>query len=380
VHCAHLLVSPTKEYRSPTPKGRQGAASCAHGRRHRRPLTSLSRLPLQWTRLLPRPHVAVSVTPGKTRTLAHQIEWSLLSRRDGFLDRSRNGQVRRSSREERRRRDGVHGQQESTPQRLASARGLRGWPAAVIAGAPDSERRKSSRQQPQRRVSDERRLLRQRAGVACGGALVLGVRSFRPRRLPPSVLCFGVVRTSCSARRRSAAVRRRVAASAASQDETGLADRPTGSRTTTIIHTTTKQERRILSMETWLMVCCHHVVGAKRPISQPRAARRKIPLCSNSTVEDIYPRALWRCWSKTKIKIGKPAISWRSFFHFSRPSSSPRADRTAASAPARQEACESEEFAFCLWWPLRGGVGVLGCNGPQMGLPLWLPFPVYAQS
>jgi hypothetical protein len=109
-----------------TPKGRHGAASCAHGRRHRCPLASLSRFPLQWTRLLPRPHVAVSVTPGKTRMLAHQAEWSLLSGRDGILDRSRNGQVRRSSREARRQRDGGHGQQEPTPQRLAPARWTRG--------------------------------------------------------------------------------------------------------------------------------------------------------------------------------------------------------------------------------------------------------------
>jgi hypothetical protein len=233
----HLLVSPTTGCRSPTPKGRHGAASCAHGRRHRCPLASLSRFPLQWTRLLPRPHVAVSVTPGKARMLAHQAEWSLLSGRDGILDRSRNGQVRRSSREARRQRDGGHEQQESTPRRLSSARGLRGWPAAVIAGAPDSEWRDSSRQQPQRRVSGERRQLRQWAAVVCGGALDTRCSPRRPYLSP--VLCSAAVRTLCSALRRSAAARRRAAASAHSQDGTGLADRPTGSRATTIIHTST---------------------------------------------------------------------------------------------------------------------------------------------
>jgi hypothetical protein len=122
VHRTHFLVSPTTGCRSPTPRSRRGAASCAHGRRHRYLLATLSRFPLQWTRLLPRPHVAVSVTPGKARMLAHQAEWSLLSGRDGILDRSRNGQVRRSSREARRQRDGGHEQQESTPQRRSSAR------------------------------------------------------------------------------------------------------------------------------------------------------------------------------------------------------------------------------------------------------------------
>jgi hypothetical protein len=38
----------------------------------------------------PQAAVAVSVTPGKTRMLSHQVEWGLLSRRDGILDRSRN--------------------------------------------------------------------------------------------------------------------------------------------------------------------------------------------------------------------------------------------------------------------------------------------------
>lgn len=122
VHCTHCLVSPTTGCRSPTPRSRRGAASCAQGRRHRCLLTTLSRFPLQWTRLLPRPHVAVSVTPGKARMLAHQAEWSLLSRRDGILDRSRNGQVRRSSRVARRQRDGSHEQQESSPHRRSSAR------------------------------------------------------------------------------------------------------------------------------------------------------------------------------------------------------------------------------------------------------------------
>ena len=37
------------------------------------------KLPLQWTCLFPRPPPAVSVTPGKARTLACQAEWSLLS-------------------------------------------------------------------------------------------------------------------------------------------------------------------------------------------------------------------------------------------------------------------------------------------------------------
>lgn len=168
------------------------------------PLATLSRFPLQWTRLLPRPHVAVSVTPGKARMLAHQAEWSLLSGRDGILDRSRNGQVRRSSREARRQRDGGHEQQESTPQRLSSARGLHGWPAAVFAGAPDSEWRDSSRQQPQQRASGERRSLQRCAAVVCsGGALDTRCPSRRPYLSP--VLCAAAVRTWCSAQRRSAA-------------------------------------------------------------------------------------------------------------------------------------------------------------------------------
>ena len=45
---------------------------------------------------LPRPPPAVSVRPVAAGTLARQALWTLLSRRGGFLDRSRNGQVRRS--------------------------------------------------------------------------------------------------------------------------------------------------------------------------------------------------------------------------------------------------------------------------------------------
>ena len=96
---------------------------------------------------------------------------------------------------------------------------------------------------------------------------------------------------------------------------------------------------------------------------------KKISRCKNSTAVDNYPRAIRRVQSKTKIKIGKTAISRRSFFHFWRPSSGPLQSRTAASAPARQEACESEEFAFGLWWPLRGGVGVFWLQWPPQGSP-----------
>jgi len=43
---------------------------------------------------------------------------------------------------------------------------------------------------------------------------------------------------------------------------------------------------------------------------------KKISRCKNSTAVDNYPRAIQRAWSKTKIKIGKTAMSRRSFFHF----------------------------------------------------------------
>jgi hypothetical protein len=43
---------------------------------------------------------------------------------------------------------------------------------------------------------------------------------------------------------------------------------------------------------------------------------KKISRCKNSTAVDNYPRAIRRARSKTKIKIGKTAISRRSIFHF----------------------------------------------------------------
>ena len=317
MHRTHFLVSPTTGCRSPTPRSRRGAASCAHGRRHRCPLAALSRFPLQWTRLLPRPHVAVSVTPGKARTLAHQAEWSLLSGRDGILDRSRNGQVRRSSREARRQRDGGHEQQESTPQRLSSARGLHGWPAAVIAGAPDSEWRDSSRQQPQQRASGERRSLQRCAAVVCSG----GARETRcsPRRpcLSPA-LCAVAVRTWCSARRRSAAARRRPLSGGRPQSGRNRIGRPFNR-----IKSFNNHSHQYIKVKRKNIMKTNMVGGALSPqcgreasfLTAARSAK-KISRCKNSTAVDNYPRAIQRAWSKTKIKIGKTAMSRRSFFHF----------------------------------------------------------------
>jgi hypothetical protein len=137
--------------------------------------------------------------------LAHQAEWGLLSRRDGILDRSRNGQVRRSSREARRQRDDGHGQQESMPQRLAPARGLRGWPAVVIAGGPDQRvAQQQSAAQPQRRAGCERA-----TATTCTGRRAVAhsaCKSFPPPLLHAVLCCApAAVRTSCSPRRRSAA-------------------------------------------------------------------------------------------------------------------------------------------------------------------------------
>ena len=206
-----------------------------------------------------------------------------------------------------------------------------------------------------------------------------------PLSLSCAVRNCGGQRTWCNARRRSAAARGRATASAHSQDGTGLADRPIGSRATTITRDKYNKMNRKSIIKTNMVGGALSPQGG-REASFLTAARsaKKISRCKNSTAVDNYPRAFLRAWSKTKIKIGKPAISRRSFFHFWRPSNRPSPHRTAASNPARQEACESEEFAFGLWWPLRGGVGVFWLQWPPEGLPLWLPswlsLPVYAQS
>ena len=333
------------------------------------PLATLSRFPLQWTRLLPRPHVAVSVTPGKARMLAHQAEWSLLSGRDGILDRSRNGQVRRSSRVARRQRDGGHEQQESTPQRLSSARGLHGWPArwSLVHLTASGGTAAGSSHSSERVVS----------GGASGGvlqscALVHSMRGVPPHG-PTTLLCCAQLRLAPYLVQRSTAQCSGTRAGDGERPQSGqnrLADRPIGSTAITITHDKYNKMNRKSILQT------HMVGGALSPqggreASFLMAARsaKKISRCKNSTAVDNYPRAIQRAWSKTKIKIGKPAISRRSFFHFWRPSSGPLPSRTAASAPARQEACESEEFAFGLWWPLRGGVGVFWLQWPPEGSP-----------
>jgi len=315
VHCTHLLVSPTTGCRSPTPRSRRGAASCAHGRRHRCPLAALSRFPLQWTRLLPRPHVAVSVTPGKARMLAHQAEWGLLSGRDGILDRSRNGQVRRSSREARRQRDGGHEQQESTPQRLSSARGLHGWPAAVIAGAPDSEWR-DSRQQPQQRASGERRSLRWCAVVCSGGARETRCSPRRPCLSP--ALCAVAVRTWCSARRRSAAARRRPLSGGRPQSGRNRIGRPFNriKSFNNHSHQYNKVKRKNIMKTNMVGGALSPQCGREASVLTAARSAKKISRCKNSTGENNYPRAIRRARSKTKIKIGKTAMSRRSFSIF----------------------------------------------------------------
>ena len=377
----HLLVSPTTGCRSPKPRSRHGAASCAHGRRHRCPLASLSRFPLQWTRLLPRPHVAVSVTPGKARMLAHQAEWSLLSGRDGILDRSRNGQVRRSSREARRQRDGGHEQQESTPQRRCSARGLHGWPArwslVHLTASGDG-----SRQQPQRRASGERRRQRRCAAVVCAGALDTRCPSPRPYHSP--VLCAAAVGAVPGAALDGAVQRRHGGRRRAPGPQSG---RNRLGRPSNRINSNNNHPHQNNKVKRKNVIKINMVGGVLSPqggreasfLTAARSAK-KISRCKNSTAVDNYPRAIRRALSKTKIKIGKTAISRRSFFHFWRPSSGPLPNRTAAPAPAHQEACESEEFAFGLWWPLRGGVRVFWLQWPPEGSPAWLPaMPVYAQ-
>jgi hypothetical protein len=72
--------------------------------------------PLQWTCRHPRPPLAVSVTPGRTRTLARQAEWSLLSRRERLSrqasETARFGRQReRASNVGGRGRDGGRAQQ-----------------------------------------------------------------------------------------------------------------------------------------------------------------------------------------------------------------------------------------------------------------------------
>ena len=206
-----------------------------------------------------------------------------------------------------------------------------------------------------------------------------------PQSLSCAVRSCGGHRTWCSARRRSAAARRRATRIAHSDGGNGLADRPIGSTAITITHDKYNKMNRKSIIKTNMVGGALSPQGG-REASFLTAARsaKKISRCKNSTAVDNYPRAIRRVQSKTKIKIGKTAISRRSFFHFWRPSSGPLPSRTAASAPARQEACESEEFAFGLWWPLRGGVGVFWLQWPPKGLllllPLWLSSPVYAQS
>ena len=130
---------------------------------------------------------------------------------------------------------------------------------------------------------------------------------------------------------------------------------------------------------TQLSLCC-----TKRPFIRPRAARRKFHGVRTPRRWTIILGPFRGPCLRWKSRSEKAAISRRSFFHFWRPSSRPSPHRTAVSDPARQEACKSEEFAFGLWWPLRGGVGVFWLQWPPKGLllllPLWLSSPVYAQS
>lgn len=250
----------------------------------------------------------------------------------------------------------------------------------MVAGAPDSEWRDSSRQQPQRRASGERRRQRRCAAVVCAGALDTRCPSPRPYHYP--VLCAAVVGAVPGAaldgavqrrdgwRRRAPTVRTEPAWPSVQSDQEQQQS------------STPEQQGERKNIMKINMVGGVVSPQGGREASFLTAARsaKKITRCKNSTAADNYPRAIRRALSKTKIKIGKTAISRRSFFHFWRPSSGPPPNRTAAPAPAHQEACESEEFAFGLWWPLRGGVGVFWLQWPPEGSPAWLPaMPVYAQ-
>ena len=83
-----------------------------HRRWHQLPPLTLPRHgdPLQWTCRHPRPPLAVSVTPGKTGTLARQVEWGLLSRRERLSrqasETARLGGQRERASGGRRRGDG----------------------------------------------------------------------------------------------------------------------------------------------------------------------------------------------------------------------------------------------------------------------------------
>ena len=229
------------------------------------------------------------------------------------------------------------------------------------------------------------------SGDASGGVLQSCALVHSTRGVPPhapiTLLCCAQLRWATYLVQRSTAQ----CSGTRAGDERPQSGRNRLSRPSNRIKSNNNHSRQIQQDEQEEYYKTNMVGGALSPqggreasfLTAARSAK-KISRCKNSTAVDNYPRAFLRAWSKTKIKVGKPAISRRSIFHFWRPSSRPSPHRTAASNSARQEACESEEFAFGLWWPLRGGVGVFWLQWPPEGLPLWLPswlsLPVYAQS
>lgn len=185
----------------------------------------------------------------------------------------------------------------------------------MIAGAPDSEWR-DSRQQPQQRASGERRRLRWCAVVCSGGARETRCSPRRPCLSP--ALCAVAVRTWCSARRRSAAARRRPLSGGRPQSGRNRIGRPFNR-----IKSFNNHSHKYKKVKRKGIMKTNMVGGALSPhggreasfLTAARSAK-KISRCKNSTGESNYPRAIRRARSKTKSKIGKTAISRRSFSIF----------------------------------------------------------------